>query len=169
MTTVAIMRSLDALEKEWLRKKTPKFDVGDTVEVHVKIIEGDRERIQLFSGIVIARRHQGLSETFTVRRIVQGEGVERVFPIHSPRVVDVKVKKKGGNRLEFVNLREEGFPLNVNPEHVSAADAPLQDGDMVMGIVLGGEARAYPVNYMGGPTNEVVNDTLGGQAIAPSW
>ena len=92
-------------------------------------------------------------------------------PATETQLADKKVKKKkqGRNRLEFVNLREEGFPLNVNPEHVSAADAPLQDGDMVMGIVLGGEARAYPVNYMGGPTNEVVNDTLGGQAIAPSW
>jgi large subunit ribosomal protein L19 len=92
------MRSLDAIEKEWTRKKAVKFDVGDSVEVHVKIIEGDRERIQLFAGVVIAKRHEGLSETFTVRRLVQGEGVERVFPINSPRVVDVVVKKKGNVR-----------------------------------------------------------------------
>ena len=89
------MQALDAIEKDWLRKKSPNFDVGDTVEVHVKIIEGDRERIQIFNGQVIAKRHQGLSETFTVRRIVQGEGVERVFPVHSPRVADIVVKKKG--------------------------------------------------------------------------
>jgi large subunit ribosomal protein L19 len=77
------------------------------VEVHVKIIEGERERVQLFTGIVIARRHQGLSETFTVRRIVQGEGVERVFPMHSPRVVDVVVKKKGKvRRAKLHYLRE---------------------------------------------------------------
>ncbi len=82
----------------------------------------------------------------------------------------VKVKKKKrGNPLQFVHLEEEGFPLNVNPEHVSAAEAPIGGGDMVMGVVINGEARAYPVNYMGGPRNEVVNDTLGGQAIAPSW
>ena len=93
--TVTLMRSLDAIEKDWLRKKSPNFDVGDTVEVHVKIIEGERERIQIFNGQVIAKRHQGLSETFTVRRIVQGEGVERVFPVHSPRVADIVVKKKG--------------------------------------------------------------------------
>ena len=86
------MRALDAIEKEWHRKKPAKFDVGDSVEVHVKIIEGDRERIQLFSGVVIAKRHEGLSETFTVRRIVQGEGVERIFPVNSPRVVDIVVK-----------------------------------------------------------------------------
>jgi len=92
------MRSLDAIEKEWTRKKPVKFDVGDSVEIHVRIIEGDRERIQIFSGVVIAKRHEGLSETFTVRRLVQGEGVERVFPVNSPRVVDVVVKKKGNVR-----------------------------------------------------------------------
>ena len=92
------MRMLDAIEKDWTRKKPVKFDVGDSVEVHVRIIEGDRERIQLFSGVVIAKRHEGLSETFTVRRIVQGEGVERIFPVNSPRVVDVAVKKKGNVR-----------------------------------------------------------------------
>ena len=92
------MRSLDAIEKEWARKKPVKFDVGDSVDVHVKIIEGDRERIQIFAGVVIAKRHEGLSETFTVRRMVQGEGVERIFPVNSPRVVDVIVKKKGNVR-----------------------------------------------------------------------
>jgi large subunit ribosomal protein L19 len=89
------MRALEGIEKDWLRKKAPKFDVGDQVEVHVKIIEGERERIQVFSGVVIAKRHAGLSETFTVRRLVQGEGVERIFPVHSPRVADIVVKKKG--------------------------------------------------------------------------
>jgi len=102
------MRMLDTIEKEWHRKKPAKFDVGDSVEVHVKIIEGDRERIQLFSGVVIAKRHEGLSETFTVRRIVQGEGVERIFPVNSPRVVDVAVKKKGNVRrakLHYLRAR----------------------------------------------------------------
>ena len=92
------MRTLDAIEKDWQRKKPVKFDVGDSVDVHVKIIEGDRERIQIFSGVVIAKRHEGLSETFTVRRIVQGEGVERIFPVNSPRVVEIAVKKKGNVR-----------------------------------------------------------------------
>jgi large subunit ribosomal protein L19 len=108
MTLVTLMRPLDFIEKDWLRKKSPRFSVGDTVEVHVKIIEGDRERVQIFTGIVIARRHEGLSETFTVRRIVQGEGVERIFPLHSPRVVDVAVKKKGKVRrakLHFLRGR----------------------------------------------------------------
>ena len=101
------MRPLETIEKEWLRKKTPRFSVGDTVEVHVKIIEGDRERIQLFTGVVLAKRHQGLSETFTVRRIVQGEGVERIFPVHSPRVVDVVVKKKGKVRRAKLHFLRE--------------------------------------------------------------
>jgi len=102
------MRALDAIEKDWTRKKSAKFDVGDTVEVHVKIIEGERERIQIFNGVIIAKRHQGLSETFTVRRIVQGEGVERIFPVHSPRVADIVVKKKGKVRrakLHFLRGR----------------------------------------------------------------
>jgi large subunit ribosomal protein L19 len=101
------MRALEAIEKDWLRKKAIKFDVGDTVDVHVRIIEGERERIQVFAGIVIAKRHQGLSETFTVRRIVQGEGVERIFPVHSPRVSDVVIKKKGQvRRAKLHYLRE---------------------------------------------------------------
>ena len=92
------MRTLDAIEKDWHRKKPVKFDVGDSVEVHVRIVEGDRERIQIFAGVVIAKRHEGLSETFTVRRMVQGEGVERIFPVNSPRVVEIVVKKKGNVR-----------------------------------------------------------------------
>ncbi len=73
------------------------------------------------------------------------------------------------DRSEFTLMREEGFPLNVEPEIVPADQAPIGDDDIVMGIVVNGEARAYPVNYMNGPYNEVVNDELGGEAIAPSW
>ena len=92
------MRTLDAIEKDWHRKKPAKFDVGDSVDVHVRIIEGDRERIQIFAGVVIAKRHEGLSETFTVRRMVQGEGVERIFPINSPRIDRVEVVSRGAVR-----------------------------------------------------------------------
>lgn len=84
------------LEKGYHREKDlPEFGVGDTVDVHVKIKEGDKERVQIFSGTVIARRGGGLASTFTVRRIVQGEGVERVFPVHSPKVLDLQVKRRG--------------------------------------------------------------------------
>ena len=73
------------------------------------------------------------------------------------------------DRSDFTDLREGGFPLNLNPEIVSADQVDIGDEDMIMGIVIGGEARAYPVNYMNGPFNEIVNDELGGAAIAPSW
>ena len=118
------MRPLDAIEKDWLKKKLPKFDVGDTVDVHVRIIEGDKERIQLFSGIVIAKRHQSLSETFTVRRMVQGEGVERIFPLHSPRVVQIDVKKKGKvRRAKLHYLRERVGRATRVEERIGALTA----------------------------------------------
>lgn len=83
------------ITKEYQKSEVPQYNVGDTVDVSVKIIEGDKERIQVFSGVVIAKKNSGIAETVTVRRIVQGEGVERVFPIHAPSVVDVKVLKHG--------------------------------------------------------------------------
>jgi len=85
------------IEKEYL-KNIPHFEAGDTVDVGVRIIEGEKERIQVFSGLVIARDGASLRETFTVRRIVQGEGVERVFPLHSPRIASIKVKSHGRKR-----------------------------------------------------------------------
>src|SRR5436305_11051043 len=72
-----------------------EFTIGDTVDVHQRILEGQKERIQIFQGVVIARRGEGMRETFTVRRIVQGEGVERVFPLHSPKIARIEVKKTG--------------------------------------------------------------------------
>ena len=80
------------------RADLPKFDIGDTVDVHLRILEGEKERVQIFNGIVIARKGDGVRETFTVRRIVQGEGVERVFPLNSPKIAKVDVKRKGETR-----------------------------------------------------------------------
>jgi large subunit ribosomal protein L19 len=101
------MQRLDLIEKAWNRKRTPEFRIGDTVDVHVRIREGEKERTQIFSGTVIKRHGRGLGETFTVRRIVQGEGVERIFPIHSPNVVDVVVKRRGEvRRAKLYYLRE---------------------------------------------------------------
>jgi large subunit ribosomal protein L19 len=77
---------LDKIETEQYRKSASAFGVGDSVRVHTKVIEGDKERIQIFSGVVIGRRGHGLNEMFTVRRISYGEGVERIFPVHSPRI-----------------------------------------------------------------------------------
>ena len=84
---------MDLVEQTSMRDEVPSFDIGDTVDVHTKILEGDKERIQVFSGTVIARSGSGTREMFTVRRIVAGEGVERKFPLHSPRLTKVDVKR----------------------------------------------------------------------------
>jgi len=96
------------IEQHHMKDKLPKFSIGDTVEVQVKLKEGDKERIQAFIGTAIARRGSGTRETFTVRRIVQGEGVERTFPIHSPSIVDVVVRRRGKvRRSKLYYLREK--------------------------------------------------------------
>src|SRR5687768_5956767 len=86
---------MELVEKSSLKADVPQFQVGDTVDVHTKILEGDKERIQIFSGTVIARSGGGTREMFTVRRIVSGEGVERKFPLHSPKIAKVDVKRSG--------------------------------------------------------------------------
>ncbi len=97
---------LDKIESGYFRKDSPSFGVGDTVRVHTKVVEGDKERIQIFSGVVMGRRGRGLNEMFTVRRISYGEGVERVFPLHSPRVEKVEVERKGkARRAKLTYLR----------------------------------------------------------------
>ena len=97
---------LDNIESEQFRKTPLSFSIGDSVRVHTKVIEGTKERIQVFAGIVIARRGRGLNSTFTVRRISYGEGVERVFPVHSPRVDQVKVERQGRvRRAKLTYLR----------------------------------------------------------------
>jgi large subunit ribosomal protein L19 len=98
---------LDKIESEQYRKDDPKFTVGDNVRVHTRVVEGDKERIQIFSGVVIGKRGHGLNETFTVRRISYGEGVERVFPLHSPRVDKIEVERKGQvRRAKLTYLRK---------------------------------------------------------------
>ncbi len=98
---------IDAINKENLKENIPSFNVGDTVKVMVKVIEGNRERLQAFEGVVIARRHGGISETFTVRRMSFGVGVEKTFPIHSPKVADIIVTRRGKvRRAKLYYLRE---------------------------------------------------------------
>jgi large subunit ribosomal protein L19 len=97
---------LDKIHSEQSRKEAAIFGVGDSVRVHTKVSEGDKERIQIFSGVVIGRRGRGLNETFTVRRISYGEGVERVFPVNSPRVDKVEVERSGSvRRAKLTYLR----------------------------------------------------------------
>jgi large subunit ribosomal protein L19 len=98
---------LDKIEGEQFRKNAVEFSVGDSVRVHTKVVEGNKERIQIFAGVVIGRRGRGMSETFTVRRISYGEGVERVFPLHSPRVEKVNVERRGAvRRAKLTYLRQ---------------------------------------------------------------
>lgn len=89
------MNIIETLENEQLRNDIPEFRPGDTVRVHVKVIEGKTERVQVFEGIVIARKNAGVRETFTVRRISYGVGVERTFLVHSPRLEKIEVKRRG--------------------------------------------------------------------------
>ena len=101
------MNLIDIIEKENLKENVPQFDVGDTVKVFVKIIEGNKERLQGYEGTVIARRHGSVRESFTVRRLSYGVGVERTFPLHSPKVDRVEVLKKGKVRRAKLNYLRE--------------------------------------------------------------
>jgi large subunit ribosomal protein L19 len=96
-------QAIDTIEKEQQKGDAKAFSVGDSVRVHTRVVEGDKERIQIFAGIVIGRKGRGLNQTFTVRRISYGEGVERVFPVHSPRVAKVEVDQKGRARRAKLN------------------------------------------------------------------
>jgi large subunit ribosomal protein L19 len=118
------------VESKHLKTNPPQFDIGDIVDVHQRIVEGDKERIQVFSGTVIMRKGEGINATFTVRRIVNNEGVERIFPLHSPKIEKLEVKRKSRvRRAKLYYLRErtgkatrlkEGDPIVVG-ESQSAA------------------------------------------------
>ena len=98
---------LSLVEQAAVRADRPTFEVGDQVQVHQRILEGSKERIQVFEGVVISKRGDGMREMFTVRRIVQGEGVERTFPLHSPRIAKVEVKRTGAvRRAKLYYLRD---------------------------------------------------------------
>ncbi|MEO7318693.1 MAG: 50S ribosomal protein L19 [Chthoniobacteraceae bacterium] len=97
------MNIIDKIEQEQMKKDVAKFNVGDSVRVHTRVIEGEKERIQIFTGIVIARKGTQLNQTLTVRRISYGEGVERVFPVHSPRIAKIEVETQGTARRAKLN------------------------------------------------------------------
>ena len=98
---------IDEITQEQLRSDIPDFRPGDTVRVHAKVVEGDRERIQLFDGVVIQRRGAGISETYTVRKMSSGVGVERTFPVHTPRVAKIEVLRQGKvRRAKLFYLRD---------------------------------------------------------------
>ncbi len=100
-------RLIALAEEASLKKEVPQFEIGDTVDVHQRILEGQKERVQIFNGVVIARRGEGMRAMFTVRRIVQGEGVERQFPLHSPKIAKIEVKRTGKvRRAKLYYLRD---------------------------------------------------------------
>lgn len=101
------MNVLDSITKEYLKTDVPAFNVGDTVKVHVKIKEGNRERIQIFEGFVLKKQNGGISETFTVRRIASGVGVEKTFPLHSPLVEKIEVVRRGSVRRAKLNYMRQ--------------------------------------------------------------
>ncbi len=111
------MNILRQLELEHMKAKVPDFGIGDTVDVHYMIKEGDKERIQLFTGTVLAIRGRGIRRTAVVRRLVGGEGVERIFPVHSPRIANVTVRTRGKvRRSKLYYLRDlEGKATRVKP------------------------------------------------------
>jgi large subunit ribosomal protein L19 len=119
---------LDKIQSEQYRKDDAKFGVGDSVKVHTKVVEGDKERIQVFSGVVIGKRGRGLNETFTVRRISYGEGVERIFPLHSPRVDKIEVERTGSvRRAKLTYLRKRlGKGATLVKEKADKAVAPAK-------------------------------------------
>lgn len=101
------MNLVDLIEKEYIKEDIPAFRVGDTVKVHVKIKEGDKERIQNYEGVVIARKGHGVTETFTVRRVAYNVGVERTFPVHSPKLDKIEIVRRGKvRRAKLYYLRE---------------------------------------------------------------
>ena len=128
---------IDIVEQKHMKRQLPEFHIGDTVDVHTRIREGAKERIQVFNGVVIARSGRGLGESCTVRRIVNNEGVERIFLLHSPLVVDIRIKRRGkvrraklyflrgrvgkARRLRELRIRKAKV---VTPEPSSSDDAP---------------------------------------------
>ena len=101
------MNIIDNLEKDGMRTDLPDFNIGDTIKVFVKVVEGNRERLQGFEGVVIARKNGGVRETFTVRRVSFGVGIERIFPLHSPKIDHIDIVKRGDvRRAKLYYLRE---------------------------------------------------------------
>ena len=114
---------LEAAASKSLKKEIPYFEIGDVVDVSCKIKEGEKERIQIFSGTVIARKGRGINEVFTVRRVVNNEGVERIFPVHSPNIVDVKPLRSGKvRRAKLYFLRDRsGKGVRLSQRHTKHA------------------------------------------------
>jgi len=125
------MKCIEEIEKQYMKKELPQFRIGDVVDVHVRLKEGEKERIQVFSGTVIARKGSGLREAFTVRRIVAGEGVERVFPIHTPSIAGVIVRRPGqARRAKLYYLRDRVGKATKTKERRDDVNSSLSTADI---------------------------------------
>ena len=124
------------VEGTYLKKNLPEFAPGDTVKVYGKIIEGERERVQVFEGTVIARKHGGTAETFTVRKVSYGVGVERIFPLHSPMIEKIEVSKRGKvRRAKLYYLRgKSGKEMRIEERKERAPKANLREENMESGV-----------------------------------
>ena len=122
---------LEAVEQPHLKQNQPQFEVGDTVDVATRIVEGDKERIQVFSGTVIMRKGAGINATFTVRRIVNNEGVERIYPVHSPFIASITVKRSGERRrAKLFYLRERvGKSVRLTEKRKTKKEEPAAKGE----------------------------------------
>jgi large subunit ribosomal protein L19 len=134
---------LNLVEKTSLKSEPPKFDVGDTVDVHTRILDGAEERIQVFTGVVITKSGSGTREMFTVRRIVSGEGVERKFPVHSPKIAKVEVKRSGiVRRAKLYYLRDRVGKAVKLREKKTVATGKTGAGKAVASKAVAGKAAA---------------------------
>ena len=134
------------LESTWMKKGAPTFRVGDTVDVHYRIFEGEKERVQVFTGTVIAFKSQGIRLSFIVRRLVQGEGVERSFPFHSPRVSDVVVRRRGKvRRAKLFYLRKRVGKATKVKEKLTPGAARLAGEEAVAAPAPGARVAAGTV------------------------
>jgi large subunit ribosomal protein L19 len=139
---------LSLVEAAAKRAQVPQFEIGDQVQVHQRILEGQKERVQVFEGVVISRRGEGMREMFTVRRIVQGEGVERIFPLHSPKIAKVEVKRTGRvRRAKLYYLRKRvGKATRLRERRVKTpgADGVAGNGKTGKGKKAGARATEAP-------------------------
>ena len=135
---------LSQVEQPHLKTNVPQFDVGDTVDVAVRIVEGDKERTQIFSGTVIMRKGSGINSTFTVRRIVNNEGVERIFPLHSPFISSITVKRSGERRrAKLFYLRDRvGKAVRLTEKRKAKKDEGGDTGAPSDETTAGGGAKA---------------------------
>jgi large subunit ribosomal protein L19 len=141
------MNQLERIQRSLVKKTIPSFEIGDTVRVHAKVVEGDKERIQVFEGVVIARKGARNSETFTVRKISYGVGVERIFPVHSPIVTRVDVVRQGKVRrakLYYLRAKKGRTAKLEDREFVQAEVVPAAQAQPVEGAAPATEKKAEP-------------------------